>query len=134
MECRIYTELLAQFGAQAEKAVGLLKSMANETRLLILCQLSQSEMSVGELAKELPLSQSALSQHLALLRREKLVRTRRESQFVWYSLDSEAAQACRQLAQMLPRYRITLAAGDPEWQAWPIPKPKDGLRINLAPL
>ncbi len=84
---------VGQMQANAQRATALLKSMANETRLLILCQLSQGEMSVGELAKELPLSQSALSQHLALLRREKLVRTRRESQFVWYSLDSEAAQA-----------------------------------------
>jgi DNA-binding transcriptional ArsR family regulator len=84
---------VGQMQANAQRATALLKSMANETRLLILCQLSQGEMSVGELAKELPLSQSALSQHLALLRREKLVRTRRESQFVWYSIDREAAQA-----------------------------------------
>ena len=35
------------------------------------------------------------------------------------------------LAQMLPRYRVELAAGDPDWQAWPIPKPKDGLKIAL---
>lgn len=84
---------VGQMQANARRATALLKSMANETRLLILCQLSQGEMSVGELAREIPLSQSALSQHLALLRREKLVRTRRESQFVWYSLDSEDAQA-----------------------------------------
>ena len=77
----------------AARATALLKSMANESRLLILCQLSQSEMSVGELAEVVPLSQSALSQHLSLLRREGLVKTRRSSQFVYYSLDSEDVQA-----------------------------------------
>ncbi|WP_261388903.1 ArsR/SmtB family transcription factor [Qipengyuania aquimaris] len=77
----------------AARATALLKSMANESRLLILCQLSQAEMSVGELAEVVPLSQSALSQHLSLLRREGLVKTRRSSQFVYYSLDSEDVQA-----------------------------------------
>lgn len=77
----------------AGRASSLLKSMANESRLMILCQLSQGEMTVGDLAKKIPLSQSALSQHLGLLRRENLVKTRRESQFVWYSLDSEEAKA-----------------------------------------
>lgn len=84
---------LDQMQVNARRATALLKSMANETRLLILCQLSQGEMSVSELAKVIPLSQSALSQHLALLRREQLVATRRESQFVWYSLDSEEVKA-----------------------------------------
>ena len=77
----------------AGRAVALLKSMANESRLMILCQLSQKEMTVGELATKIPLSQSALSQHLSVLRRENLVKTRRESQFVWYSIDSEDAKA-----------------------------------------
>lgn len=77
----------------AGRASSLLKSMANETRLMILCQLSQQEMTVGELIKIVPLSQSALSQHLGVLRREGLVKTRREAQFVWYSLDSEEAKA-----------------------------------------
>ena len=77
----------------ASRATALLKSMANEWRLLILCQLSQSEMTVGELTELVPLSQSALSQHLSVLRREKLVKTRRSSQFVYYSLDSEDVQA-----------------------------------------
>lgn len=77
----------------AGKASSLLKSMANESRLMILCQLSQKEMSVGDLAANIPLSQSALSQHLGVLRREHLVKTRRESQYVWYSLDSEEVKA-----------------------------------------
>ncbi|MGN3974233.1 ArsR/SmtB family transcription factor [Tsuneonella sp. SYSU-LHT278] len=79
--------------ANAGRASSLLKSMANEARLMILCQLSQQEMTVSELARTVPLSQSALSQHLSVLRRERLVKTRRESQFVWYSLDSDAAKA-----------------------------------------
>lgn len=84
---------LDQMQENASKATSLLKSMANESRLMILCQLSQAEMSVGELSECIPLSQSALSQHLSVLRRENLVKTRRESQFVWYSLDSDAAKA-----------------------------------------
>lgn len=77
----------------AGRASSLLKSMANESRLMILCQLSQGEMTVGELSQRIPLSQSALSQHLGILRREELVKTRRQSQYVWYSLDSGDASA-----------------------------------------
>lgn len=84
---------LHQMQQYAGEASALLKSMANELRLMILCQLSQQEMSVGDLAKVVPLSQSALSQHLGVLRRERLVKTRRKSQFVWYSLDSEEAMS-----------------------------------------
>ncbi|MCT2557389.1 metalloregulator ArsR/SmtB family transcription factor [Tsuneonella sp. YG55] len=84
---------LEQMEANAGRASSLLKSMANEVRLMILCQLSQQEMTVSDLAQTVPLSQSALSQHLGVLRRERLVKTRRESQFVWYSLDSAEAQA-----------------------------------------
>ncbi|WP_240504499.1 ArsR/SmtB family transcription factor [Tsuneonella mangrovi] len=83
---------LERMQENATQATGLLKSMANESRLMILCLLSQQEMSVGELAQRIELSQSALSQHLSILRREKLVKTRRESQFVWYSLASEEAE------------------------------------------
>nr|WP_314445305.1 metalloregulator ArsR/SmtB family transcription factor [uncultured Sphingomonas sp.] len=87
-------ELLAQFGAQAEKAVGLLKSMANEHRLLVLCHLvAEGELSVGELQDRVGLGQSALSQHLAKLREEGLVATRKESQTVFYSVcDPKAKQ------------------------------------------
>jgi DNA-binding transcriptional ArsR family regulator len=72
--------------ASARRASTLLKSMGNEHRLMILCHLAQGEMSVGELLERLPLSQSALSQHLARLRRDKLVKTRRERQTIFYSL------------------------------------------------
>ena len=79
--------------ANAAEASTLLKSMANENRLLILCQLVEGEKSVGELQSHLPLSQSALSQHLAILRRERLVKTRRSAQSIYYSLASEEAEA-----------------------------------------
>ena len=64
----------------------LLKALSNESRLLILCMLSQGEMSVTDINKSVGLSQSALSQHLAVLRNDKLVNTRRESQTIFYSL------------------------------------------------
>ena len=70
----------------AAHAVELLKAMANEWRLMILCQLSEGEKTVSELQEILGLSQSALSQQLARLRREGLVTTRRESQVIHYSL------------------------------------------------
>ncbi len=77
----------------AKCASGLLKVMSNDWRLMILCHLAEKERSVGYLLKELDLGQSALSQHLAILRREKLVKTRRDAQTIYYSLDSEDVQA-----------------------------------------
>ena len=71
----------------------MLKSLANERRLLILCHLIQGEKSVGELEKLVGLSQSALSQHLARLRKESLVATRREAQTIFYSVASNEARA-----------------------------------------
>lgn len=75
------------------KAVVLLKAMANERRLQILCLLHNNELSVGELCNKLELSQSALSQHLAWLRRDGLVETRKEAQTVYYTLSSEEVKA-----------------------------------------
>ncbi len=77
---------LDQMRSNAGAAANLLKSIANETRLLILCTLANGERSVGGLNQSIKLSQSALSQHLAILRREGLVQTRRESQTIYYSL------------------------------------------------
>ena len=77
----------------ASEATILLKSMANETRLMILCQLVDGDKSVTNLMEKVHLSQSALSQHLAILRRERLVSTRREAQMVYYSLNSNNAMA-----------------------------------------
>ncbi|GEM80109.1 ArsR/SmtB family transcription factor [Vibrio breoganii] len=70
------------------QAISLLKAMANERRLFILCMLHDRELSVGELCQQLDLSQSALSQHLAWLRGDGLVETRKEAQTVYYSLSS----------------------------------------------
>lgn len=70
-----------------------LKALANEHRLMVLCALVSGELSVGELNERVPLSQSALSQHLAVLRRDGLVDTRRESQTIYYSLaDTDASK------------------------------------------
>ena len=75
------------------QAVKLLKAVSNERRLIILCHLLEGEMSVGEINEKLDLSQSALSQHLALLRKHKLVKTRKEAQTVFYRLNSAEAEA-----------------------------------------
>src|ERR1700754_3058452 len=75
-----------QLQHSAHEASVLLKAMSNEHRLLILCQLVTSEKSVGELVRLVGLSQSALSQHLARLRRDNLVRTRRDAQPLSYSI------------------------------------------------
>ncbi len=75
-----------QMQAQAAAASDLLKAMANPQRLRVLCLLIEREMSVGEINALVDLSQSALSQHLAVLRDKKLVSTRREAQTVYYSV------------------------------------------------
>lgn len=70
----------------ARQASSLLRAMSNERRLLILCHLSRGERSVTELCDLVGVSQSALSQHLAKLRHDDLVETRREAQTIYYSL------------------------------------------------
>jgi len=70
----------------AVDAAGLMKALGNESRLIILCLLAEGERSVGDLNALVPLSQSALSQQLARLRQQGLVKTRRESQMIFYSL------------------------------------------------
>lgn len=84
---------LASFQASATSAARLLQVMANRNRLMILCQLGTGEKSVGELVAAIGLGQSALSQHLARLRAERLVETRREAQTIHYRLISPAAVA-----------------------------------------
>ena len=74
------------FEAKAGEAASLLKAMSNPHRLMILCRLGASEASVGELQADSGLSQSALSQHLAVLRQRSLVETRRDAQTIYYSL------------------------------------------------
>lgn len=72
--------------AHADEAAALLKALANDKRLMILCLLADGEHSVSELNELLDLSQSALSQHLAVLREQGMVGTRREAQTIHYAL------------------------------------------------
>ena len=81
----------------ASDAVNLLKGLANESRLMIMCVLSEGEVSVGQLNQRIKLSQSALSQHLAVLREQELVQTRRESQTIYYRLADTAAMSIIEL-------------------------------------
>jgi DNA-binding transcriptional ArsR family regulator len=82
------TESLDQMKSHAAEAARLMKALGNEQRLLVLCNLLERPMTVGELNARMDLSQSALSQHLALLREAGLVETRREAQSIHYSLPS----------------------------------------------
>ncbi len=82
---------LSLFEASAAHAATLLRLLANEKRLMILCQLADGELAVGDIQSRVGLSQSALSQHLALLRAEGIVATRRERQVIFYRLDDPAA-------------------------------------------
>ena len=82
---------IGQFEASAGEAARLLRALGNERRLMILCQLADGERSVGDLYPHVGLSQSALSQHLAVLRQEGVVATRREAQTVWYRIADPAA-------------------------------------------
>jgi DNA-binding transcriptional ArsR family regulator len=77
---------LEEMHAHAAAAAGLMKALGNEQRLLILCNLLEQPLSVSEINERVHLSQSALSQHLALLRDQQLVETRREAQSIYYSL------------------------------------------------
>jgi DNA-binding transcriptional ArsR family regulator len=98
--------------AAADQASDLLKALANRHRLLIVCQLIERERSVGELAELLSLRDSTVSQHLALLRKDGLVTTRREAQTIYYSVGSAPA---RELLTTL--YQIYCAPGRPKNKA-----------------
>ncbi len=87
--------------AHATEASQLLKALANENRLMILCSLAQGEMNVSQLNERLDLSQSALSQHLAWLRREELVATRRDAQTIYYSLQGSKAKEVIEVLQSI---------------------------------
>jgi ArsR family transcriptional regulator, virulence genes transcriptional regulator len=88
----------------ADEASALLKALANRHRLIIVCQLTEQERSVGELAALLKIRDSTVSQHLALLRRDGLVTPRRDGQTIWYSIGSPHA---RELVRTL--YRVYCA-------------------------
>ncbi|QNN64120.1 helix-turn-helix transcriptional regulator [Sphingomonas rhizophila] len=98
------------FAGQAAIAAGVLKSLAHEGRLLVLCFLVEAgELSVGELVARIGLSQSALSQHLARLRAEGLVTTRKEAQTVFYRIADDKVRSL--LAILHDLYCPALGAG-----------------------
>jgi ArsR family transcriptional regulator len=81
----------ADFEASTGKAAGLMRTLGNEKRLTILCQLGDGELPAGAMQEPLGLSQSALSQHLAVLREAGVVETRREGQTIYYRIADPAA-------------------------------------------
>ncbi len=93
---------LRELEAKTAVAVQMLKLVANERRLLILCRLAaEREMSVGALAKAVELGQSALSQHLAKMREEGLLATRRDAQTVFYRIaDPNASRVLKLLKEI----------------------------------
>jgi ArsR family transcriptional regulator len=91
----------ADLSASACEAADLLRILGNEKRLMILCRLGEGELSVGSLQQPLGLSQSALSQHLAVLRAAGIVATRRDGQTIWYRIaDPAAVQVIATLARI----------------------------------
>lgn len=92
---------LRKLEEQSEKASALLKALANEKRLMIVCILCKGEKNVGELEQVIGLSQSALSQHLARLRRDGIVDTRREAQTIFYSIKDSSVPKLLQNLNMI---------------------------------
>ncbi|MFO1033531.1 MAG: metalloregulator ArsR/SmtB family transcription factor [Hyphomicrobiales bacterium] len=104
---------IEQLQKNAALATSLLKVMANEIRLLTLCELLDGEKSVQEMEQKIGISQSTLSQHLAILRRERLVTTRKSAQFVYYAIASEEAISVMQAlygAYCQPKRKSKIAA------------------------
>lgn len=95
------SSMVDELKTHAVEAAQLLKALANENRLMILCSLAQRELNVSELNDRVNLSQSALSQHLAWLRREDLVQTRRDAQTIYYSLQGTKAKEVIQVLQSI---------------------------------
>lgn len=83
------TMSLEELEQNASKAEVLMKALSNKYRLMILCLLQENELSVSALNKQIPIAQSTLSQHLAWLRREKYVKTRRDAQTIYYQLSDK---------------------------------------------
>lgn len=87
------TMTLSEMARHAEDAAQFLKLMANPHRLMVLCHLLDAELSVSEINEHVPLSQSALSQHLAVLRNSGIVKTRRDQQTIFYSLTNRGVES-----------------------------------------
>lgn len=90
-----------QMAKAAQKASDLMKTLGHKDRLMVLCHLSSGEKSVGELAGLLDIPQSPLSQHLARMRKESLVVTRRDAQTIYYSIASKEAASFVELMHEL---------------------------------
>lgn len=88
--------VLEDMEQNVDRASSLLQAMSNPKRLLVLCILAEGERSVGQLAERVGLSQSALSQHLARLRDDGFVQTRREAQTIFYSVIGDEVEAVLQ--------------------------------------
>lgn len=89
------------FAESAGRAAALLRLLGNEKRLMVLCQLADGELSVGAIQARIGLSQSALSQHLALLREHGILATRREAQTIHYRIaDPAALRVIQTLAEL----------------------------------
>lgn len=86
------SETSSSIYAHADEATRQLKALSNVNRLMILCILCEKELSVTELNELVDISQSALSQHLARLRDDKIVQTRRQSQTIYYSIADGVAK------------------------------------------
>lgn len=85
---KVFAMKMRKLSEHSGAAAALLSAMANPKRLMILCNLVNGEVPVGILANQVGLSQSALSQHLSKLRAQKLVKTRRDAQTIYYSSNS----------------------------------------------
>ncbi|TWA93157.1 ArsR/SmtB family transcription factor [Azospirillum brasilense] len=99
----------AELEARAADAEAFLRSLASRHRLMILCSLLEGEVPVGELVRRLGLSQSNLSQHLAKLREEGLVATRRDGTVIFYRIGSDRVRPI-----LTELYRLFCAAPRPE--------------------
>ncbi|MBN3852590.1 MULTISPECIES: ArsR/SmtB family transcription factor [unclassified Paraburkholderia] len=101
MNSPITPEALSALRESAEKCCALLKALAHEDRLLLLCQLTEGERNVGELEALVGVHQPSLSQHLGVLREEGLVETRREGKYIYYRLAStEVIQVMQTLSSL----------------------------------
>jgi DNA-binding transcriptional ArsR family regulator len=104
---------LAMFQDSAARAAALLRLLGNEKRLMVLCQLADGEMSVGQLQATVGLSQSALSQHLARMREDGVLATRREAQTIFYRIaDPAALRVIQTLAELFCPDGSTPPQGD----------------------
>ncbi len=88
-----------QLAENAQQVAAILKQLSNPYRLMILCCLSDNELTVGDLNQKIELSQSALSQHLAKLRESEIVATRRESQTIYYRISNEKIESLLKVLQ-----------------------------------